>query len=94
MVRFAEVLTTTVALAAFIWRWGPLIRRATTLRASILAWAVGSSVFLGLGVLAFYFAFEPRFSVTLVPVAFAAGAASGAFWALTHWHEGKRDHTA
>ena len=90
----AEGLAAIAVLVLFVWWWSPRIRGALTLRASMLAWAVGSSAFLAFGMLAWRSVVDPRLSLFLVPVAFVAGGASGAFGALVRWYDHERDHAA
>jgi len=94
MMRIGEGLAAIAVLVLFQWWWSSRIRGARTLRSSMLAWAVGSSVLLGLGMLSWRYLVEPRLSLDLVLVAFVAGGASGSFGALVYWHEHERDHAA
>ena len=94
MVRIAEALAAIVALVLFAWLWSPRIRGARTLRSSMLAWAVGSSVFLAFGMLSWRYVVDPRLSLSLVLVALVAGGACGAFGAVVHWYGRERDHAA
>jgi len=92
MVRIAEGLAAIAALLLFAWLWRPRIRGAKTLRASMLAWAFGSSVFLALGMFSWRYIVDPRLSPSLVLVALVAGGVSGVFGALVQWHEHGRSY--